>query len=69
MGFLDGAHEGWPSVIPMLYGRKDDSLYLHGYVSGRLVKALRGGGEAARACVTVTQVCEGDDWGVVIGDW
>lgn len=56
VGFLDSPHEGWPTVIPMLYGRSGGSLYVHGYVSGRLVKALRGGGEAARACVTVTQL-------------
>ncbi|ORZ23364.1 hypothetical protein BCR42DRAFT_404592 [Absidia repens] len=36
----DGDPEATPVVIPMVYGRKDTTLYLHGFVSGRLVKHL-----------------------------
>ncbi|KAK9763353.1 hypothetical protein K7432_010052, partial [Basidiobolus ranarum] len=32
--------EDWPLVMPMAYSRIDDTVYLHGYVSGRMIKAL-----------------------------
>ena len=45
------ALDGRPFVIPMVYGRVDDALYLHGAPGTRLVRALRDG---APVCVTVT---------------
>ncbi|KAJ3073963.1 hypothetical protein HDU99_001820 [Rhizoclosmatium hyalinum] len=57
---IDGSDylEEWPSVIPMVYGRKENTIYLHGYVSGRLMKALAGSGEVGvtKAALTVTLV-------------
>jgi len=54
-GFL--AHVGFcldrqPFVIPTLYGRDGQSLYLHGSVASRMLKEL----EAVPVCVTVTLV-------------
>jgi hypothetical protein len=54
-GFL--AHVGFcadrqPFVIPTLYGRDAQTLYLHGSVASRMMKEL----EAIPACVTVTLV-------------
>lgn len=39
-----------PVVLPMAYGRTDDTLYLHGAVGN----ALLGGGADAELCATVT---------------
>lgn len=55
-GFL--AHVGFqtngqPFVIPTLYGRDGDNLYLHGSAASRMLGELEGG---APACVTVTLV-------------
>lgn len=38
-------YEPWPFVIPMAYGRIDDTVYLHGYVSGRMMKTLAKAGD------------------------
>jgi nitroimidazol reductase NimA-like FMN-containing flavoprotein (pyridoxamine 5'-phosphate oxidase superfamily) len=27
----------WPVIIPMIYGREDDVVYLHGHMSSRLL--------------------------------
>ncbi len=43
--------EGQPYVMPMLYARVDDSLYLHGSPKSRLLSAVA---EGAPICVTVT---------------
>ena len=45
--------EGQPFVIPTLYGREGDTLYLHGSAASRMLRTL-----AAKtpACVTVTLV-------------
>ncbi len=56
LGFL--AHigfsvDGQPFVIPTLYGRKGDKLYLHGSVASRLLVQLETG---IPACVSVTLV-------------
>lgn len=56
MGFL--AHvgfcvEGQPFVIPTLYGREGEKLYLHGSAASRMLRQLETG---IRACVTVTLV-------------
>jgi len=55
-GFL--AHVGFqvngqPFVIPTLYGRDEDKLYLHGSAASRMLGELETG---APACVTVTLV-------------
>lgn len=52
------AHVGFvvneqPFVIPTLYGREGDKLYLHGSPASRM---LRGSGEGIPLCVTVTLV-------------
>ena len=45
--------EGQPFVIPTLYGRKENRLYLHGSAASRM---LREAGGAIPLCVTVTLV-------------
>jgi nitroimidazol reductase NimA-like FMN-containing flavoprotein (pyridoxamine 5'-phosphate oxidase superfamily) len=55
-GFL--AHVGFqvhgqPFVIPTLYGRQDDTLFLHGSAASRMLRQLETG---VSACVTVTLV-------------
>lgn len=55
-GFL--AHVGFqmngqPFVIPTLYGREEDNLYLHGSAASRMMGELETG---VPACVTVTLV-------------
>ena len=47
------AVEDQPYVIPCIYGRIGDRLYLHGSTGSRLLRALATG---AAACVTVTLV-------------
>jgi hypothetical protein len=44
---------GQPFVIPTLYGREDDRLYLHGSAASRMLGEL---GTGVSACVTVTLV-------------
>ena len=54
------AHVGFvvderPFVIPMVYGRIDDTLYLHGAPGTRILRTLTGDDRgAAPVCVTVT---------------
>ncbi|MGC8634642.1 MAG: pyridoxamine 5'-phosphate oxidase family protein [Candidatus Limnocylindrales bacterium] len=45
------AIEGEPFVVPMVYGRVEDTLYLHGSPASRLLRHLRG---APTVCVEVT---------------
>lgn len=45
--------DGQPFVIPTLYGRKDDMLYLHGSAASRMMRELDKG---VPVCVTVTLV-------------
>lgn len=45
--------EGQPFVLPMLYARCADMLYLHGAAGSRLLRALAAG---IPACVTITVV-------------
>lgn len=45
--------DGQPFVIPTLYGREEDHLFLHGSAASRMLKTLEKG---APACVTVTLV-------------
>jgi nitroimidazol reductase NimA-like FMN-containing flavoprotein (pyridoxamine 5'-phosphate oxidase superfamily) len=51
VGHVGFVENGQPFVIPMSYGRDGDSLYLHGSVAGRLLRAL---GAGAPLCITVT---------------
>jgi len=44
---------GQPFVIPTLYGRAEDKLYLHGSAASRLLRELETGVDA---CVTVTLI-------------
>ncbi|KAJ3076240.1 hypothetical protein HDU98_004853 [Podochytrium sp. JEL0797] len=57
---IDGSSnlEDWPIVMPMAYARINNTIYLHGYVSGRLMKALAGTGEVGitKSAITVTLV-------------
>ena len=53
VGFCAGGQSGQPFVIPTLYGRDGDTLYLHGSAASRMLKELDSG---APACVTVTLV-------------
>jgi uncharacterized protein len=43
--------EGQPFVIPTSYGRKDDTLYIHGSAASRMLRQMKGG---VPVCVTVT---------------
>ena len=45
--------EGQPFVIPTLYGREDETLYLHGSAASRMIRHLETG---VPACITVTLV-------------
>lgn len=45
--------EGQPFVIPTLFGRKGETLYLHGSAASRMMRQLETG---VPACVTVTLV-------------
>ena len=45
--------DGQPFVIPTLYGREGDTLYLHGSAASRMLRHLAGG---VPACATVTLV-------------
>jgi nitroimidazol reductase NimA-like FMN-containing flavoprotein (pyridoxamine 5'-phosphate oxidase superfamily) len=48
VGFVDN---GQPFVIPTSYGRKNDSLYIHGSAASRMLRQLAQG---ISVCVTVT---------------
>lgn len=43
--------EGQPMVIPTLYGRRGDRLYIHGSAASRMLRGLKSGLDC---CVTVT---------------
>lgn len=45
--------DGAPVVVPMIYGRVDDTLYLHGARKARVIRLLE---KTDRACVNVTLV-------------
>jgi len=50
LGFV---HDGQPFVIPTLYGRVGDEVYVHGSAASRMLRTLKGGVDA---CLTVTLV-------------
>jgi uncharacterized protein len=45
--------EGQPYVIPTNYGRKDETLYIHGSAASRMLRTLSGG---IPVCVTITHL-------------
>jgi len=45
------AVDGQPFVIPTSYGRKDDSLYIHGSAASRMLRQMK---ESVPVCITVT---------------
>src|SRR5438270_8175877 len=53
VGHLGFEADGQPYVIPMLYVRDGDALYLHGAPASRLLGTLAGG---ISCCLTVTLV-------------
>ena len=53
MGHLGFVVDGQPFVIPMLYGRCGEAVYLHGSVASRLLRTMAGG---VPVCLTVTVV-------------
>jgi hypothetical protein len=53
VGHLGLVADGQPCVIPMLYARSGDTLYLHGAPVSRLLSAL---GDGGGFCFTVTLV-------------
>jgi uncharacterized protein len=53
VGHVGFVASGRPLVIPMLFGRDGDVLYLHGSVASRLLRTLAGGIDV---CLTVTLV-------------
>ncbi|MBT5219909.1 MAG: pyridoxamine 5'-phosphate oxidase family protein, partial [Woeseia sp.] len=40
-----------PVVVPMIYGRQDDTIYLHGARKARVIRLLE---KTTRACLNVT---------------
>ena len=60
-GILDSAllasvsfvQDGQPVVVPMLYGREGETIYLHGARKARVIRLLEGTGTA---CMNVTHV-------------
>ncbi|GBE42067.1 MAG TPA: pyridoxamine 5'-phosphate oxidase family protein [Rhizobiales bacterium] len=50
VGFTDN---DWPMVIPMIYGRIGETLYLHGAKAARIAKTL---GKGVPVCIEVTLV-------------
>ncbi len=48
VGFVD---DGRPIVVPMIYGRMEDTLYIHGAKAARFAKAMAPG---VPVCITVT---------------
>ena len=53
IGHVGVLREGRPVVIPMLFGRIDDDLYLHGSVASQLLRGLAGGIDV---CFTTTLI-------------
>ena len=51
VGHVGFVQDGQPFVIPMIYGREDETLYLHGAKKARIAKML---GSGSPVCVNVT---------------
>jgi nitroimidazol reductase NimA-like FMN-containing flavoprotein (pyridoxamine 5'-phosphate oxidase superfamily) len=54
IGHVGVLREGRPVVIPMLFGRVDDDLYLHGSVASQLLRTAAAGG--IDLCFTATLI-------------
>jgi len=60
-GILDGAlvahvgfvQDGAPVVVPMIYGRESETIFLHGARKARVIKLLE---KTDRVCLNVTQI-------------
>jgi len=50
VGFVQ---DGQPVVVPMLYGREDETIFLHGARKARVIRLLEG---TSTACLNVTHV-------------
>jgi nitroimidazol reductase NimA-like FMN-containing flavoprotein (pyridoxamine 5'-phosphate oxidase superfamily) len=50
VGFED---QNWPMVVPMIYARIDETLYLHGARAARFAKVI---GKGVPVCITVTHL-------------
>ena len=50
VGFVQ---DGEPVVVPMIYGRKQETIYLHGARKARIIRLLE---QTERACMNVTLV-------------
>ena len=50
IGFI---HEGYPVVIPTIFGREGDELFIHGAMGSRMLKTLEGGADLS---LTVTHL-------------
>jgi len=44
-------NETFPVVLPMLYGRKNDEIYLHGHASNKMLRCIQ---EGVPVCIEVT---------------
>lgn len=53
IGHVAFVQDGQPVVVPMLFGREDETLYLHGARKARVIRLLEGTGTA---CFNVTHV-------------
>src|SRR5271169_1755229 len=53
IGHVGVQRDGRPVVIPMLFGRVDEDLYLHGSVASQLLRGLGGGIDV---CFTATVI-------------
>jgi uncharacterized protein len=53
IGHVGVVRQGRPVVIPMLFGRIDDQLFLHGSVASQLLRSIAGGIDA---CFTTTLI-------------
>ena len=51
VAFVAFVQDGSPVVVPMIYGREGETLFLHGARKARIIRLLE---ETARACVNVT---------------
>jgi len=51
VGYVAFVQEGYPVVVPMIYGRQGDTVYLHGARKARIIRLLE---ENNRVCINVT---------------
>ncbi|KAK7448461.1 hypothetical protein VKT23_013723 [Stygiomarasmius scandens] len=46
--------DDWPVIIPMIYARDEETIFLHGHLGSRLLKTLSE--DNVKSCITVTNV-------------